>query len=218
MIQKMTIPYAMADFNRLRIEGNYYVDKTMYIPSLEKYSSPVYLRPRRFGKSLLCSTLYYYYDRTQASRFQELFGSTWIGKNPTEKQGQMIVIRFDFSALAVCDDMMELERRFNILNAGSIDVAAYHNRDIFKDFAFSDGKNASNAKRRVESPESVSAVIHAHAPGSEVTGIPASRHFFTNISPGSDMAGVPASVIIAISFPSCILSTSSSALSNLLNS
>lgn len=143
MIQKMTIPYAMADFNRLRIEGNYYVDKTMYIPSLEKYTSPVYLRPRRFGKSLLCSTLYYYYDRTQASRFQELFGSTWIGRNPTGKQGQMIVIRFDFSALAVCDDMMELERRFNILNAGSIDVAAYHNRDIFKNFAFSDGKNAS---------------------------------------------------------------------------
>ena len=80
MIQKMTIPYALADFLRLRTEGKYYVDKTMYIPSLEKYTSPVYLRPRRFGKSLLCSTLYYYYDRTQSSRFQELFGGTWRGR------------------------------------------------------------------------------------------------------------------------------------------
>ena len=143
MIQKMTIPYAMADFLRLRTEGNYYVDKTMFIPSLEKYSSPVYLRPRRFGKSLLCSTLYYYYDRTQASRFQDLFGSTWIGMNPTEKQGRMIVIRFDFSALAVCDNMEGLERNFNDLNVGPIDVAAYHNRDVLGDVAFTDRKVAS---------------------------------------------------------------------------
>ena len=143
MIQKMTIPYAMADFLRLRTEGNYYVDKTMFIPSLEKYSSPVYLRPRRFGKSLLCSTLYYYYERTQASRFGELFGSTWIGRNPTEKQGQMIVIRFNFSKMAVCNNMEGMEKNFNDLNRHPVDIAAYHNRDILPGFEFSDKSSAS---------------------------------------------------------------------------
>ena len=52
-------------------------------------------------------------------------------------------------------------------------------------------------------PDNVSAVIHAEAPGSEVTVIPDSWHIFTSISPGSDIAGVPASVIRAILFPSC---------------
>ena len=143
MTDKMTIPYAVADFHRLITEGKYYVDKTMYIPRLEKYSSPVYLRPRRFGKSLLCSTLYYYYERTQASHFQELFGNTYIGKNPTEKQGQMIVVRFDFSAMEVCSDMKRLEQNFNDLNRNPIRAAFTRNKDILDGFAFSDMNSAS---------------------------------------------------------------------------
>ncbi|MDR0892190.1 MAG: AAA family ATPase, partial [Mediterranea sp.] len=58
----ITIPYAIANFAELREQGFYYVDKTKYIPLLEKYKAPVFLRPRRFGKSLLVSTLAYYYD------------------------------------------------------------------------------------------------------------------------------------------------------------
>ena len=53
----MTIPYAVADFVDLRERGFYYVDKTNYISKLEYYNAPVFLRPRRFGKSLLISTL-----------------------------------------------------------------------------------------------------------------------------------------------------------------
>uniref|UniRef100_UPI0025BC9063 AAA family ATPase n=1 Tax=Bacteroides sp. UBA939 TaxID=1946092 RepID=UPI0025BC9063 len=62
----ITIPYAIADFAELRQRGFYYVDKTRYILELERYKAPVFLRPRRFGKSLLVSTLAYYYD-TQVS-------------------------------------------------------------------------------------------------------------------------------------------------------
>ena len=40
----------------LRERGFYYVDKTNYIPGLEDYNAPVFLRPRRFGKSLLISS------------------------------------------------------------------------------------------------------------------------------------------------------------------
>ena len=144
MIQKMTIPYAVANYSEIMEKGYYYVDKTNYLPLLEKHKAPVFLRPRRFGKSLLCSTLYYYYERTQASHFQELFGSTWIGRNPTEKQGQMIVIRYNFSAMEVCDNMDGLERNFNNLNRHPVDIAAYHNRDILPGFKFSDKKSSAS--------------------------------------------------------------------------
>ena len=49
----ITVPYAVANFAEIRHKGYYYVDKTNYIPLLERYKAPVFLRPRRFGKSLL---------------------------------------------------------------------------------------------------------------------------------------------------------------------
>ena len=52
---RITIPYAVADFAEMRERGFYYVDKTNYIPGLEDYNAPIFLRPRRFGKSLLIS-------------------------------------------------------------------------------------------------------------------------------------------------------------------
>ena len=54
---RITIPYAVADFAEMRERGFYYVDKTNYIPGLEDYNAPIFLRPRRFGKSLLISML-----------------------------------------------------------------------------------------------------------------------------------------------------------------
>ena len=57
MIPQITIPYAVADFAEIRERGFYYVDKTRFIPYLERYKAPVLLRPRRFGKSLLVSML-----------------------------------------------------------------------------------------------------------------------------------------------------------------
>ena len=84
-------PYAVADFVDLRERGFYYVDKTNYISKLEYYNAPVFLRPRRFGKSLLISTLACYYDRTRAARFDELFGGTWIGSHPTPEHNQYMI-------------------------------------------------------------------------------------------------------------------------------
>ena len=76
----ITVPYAVANFAEIRHKGYYYVDKTNYIPLLERYKAPVFLRPRRFGKSLLVSMLAHYYDRNMATQFKELFGGTWIGE------------------------------------------------------------------------------------------------------------------------------------------
>lgn len=95
MMARITIPYAVSDFVDLRERGYYYVDKTKYIASLEDYNAPVFLRPRRFGKSLLISTLASYYDRTKANRFDELFGGTWIGSHPTPEHNCYMIIRYD---------------------------------------------------------------------------------------------------------------------------
>lgn len=112
----------MADFADLRERGFYYVDKTNYIPELEDYNAPVFLRPRRFGKSLLVSTLAHYYDRTKANRFEELFGGTWIGKHPTKEHNQYMVIRYDFSAMVMANDMEGLAKNFDALNCSPVEM------------------------------------------------------------------------------------------------
>ncbi len=68
-------------------------------PSLEAYRSPIFLRPRRFGKSLMCTTLLYYYDINETESFEELFGQTNIGKNPTQGHNSYIVLSLDFSVI-----------------------------------------------------------------------------------------------------------------------
>ena len=114
-----------------KAKGYYYVDKTDFIPSLEDYNAPVFLRPRRFGKSLLISTLACYYDRTKADRFEELFGRTWIGEHPTEEHNRYMVVRYDFSKMVMADDMEGLERNFNDLNCSAVEIMVTHNRDLF---------------------------------------------------------------------------------------
>ena len=139
----ITIPYAVANYADLRDRGFYYVDKTDYIPRLEAYKAPVFLRPRRFGKSLLVSTLAHYYDRTLAHRFEDLFGGTYIGSHPTPEHNRYMIIRYDFSAMVMADNMEGLEQNFNDLNCSPVEIMVIHNRDLFGDFKFTTRGNAS---------------------------------------------------------------------------
>ena len=139
----ITIPYAVANYAEMRDRGFYYVDKTDYIPRLEAYNAPVFLRPRRFGKSLLVSTLAHYYDRTLAHRFEDLFGGTYIGSHPTPEHNRYMIIRYDFSAMVMADNMEGLEQNFNILNRGPVEIMVTHNRDLFGEFQFSTRENAA---------------------------------------------------------------------------
>ncbi|MDR3197192.1 MAG: AAA family ATPase, partial [Planctomycetaceae bacterium] len=96
------LPYGNADFKSVRTEKNYaYVDKTRFIESLENEGnkSKIFIRPRRFGKSLFLSTLAYYYDVNYAEEFERLFGDLYIGKNPTEGKNNFAVMEFDFSGV-----------------------------------------------------------------------------------------------------------------------
>jgi len=145
----ITIPYAVANYADLRDRGFYYVDKTDYIPRLEAYNAPVFLRPRRFGKSLLVSTLAHYYDRTLAHRFEDLFGGTYIGSHPTPEHNRYMIIRYDFSAMVMADNMKGLEQNFNILNRGPVEIMVTHNRDLFGDFQFSTRENATQMLEEV---------------------------------------------------------------------
>lgn len=145
----ITIPYAVADFAEMRERGFYYVDKTKYISRLESYKAPVFLRPRRFGKSLWVSTLAHYYDRTLAHRFEELFGGTYIGSQPTPEHNQYMVIRYDFSKMVMSNSIEGLEQNFNDLNCSPVEIMVTHNRDLFGGFQFNAHRNASKMLEEV---------------------------------------------------------------------
>lgn len=85
MNQVKGIPYGISDFNRMRNENFYFVDKTMYLPLIENMPSYLFLiRPRRFGKSLFLSMMRTYYEILQRDNFDKYFSDLWIGSHPTE--------------------------------------------------------------------------------------------------------------------------------------
>ncbi|WPL16808.1 putative AAA-ATPase [Thiorhodovibrio winogradskyi] len=97
----MKFPYGLSDFDTLRREGYWYLDRTDRIPAVEAAGRQlIFLRPRRFGKSLLLSMLEHYYDLNQADHFETLFGPLAIGQNPTPLHNQFFVLRWDFSLVA----------------------------------------------------------------------------------------------------------------------
>ena len=82
-------------------EGFHYVDKTGYIRVLEGMSNSYlfYMRPRRFGKSLLVSMLMHYYGEQHRGDFERLFGAYDIGRNPTPLANRYLTLSFDFSGI-----------------------------------------------------------------------------------------------------------------------
>lgn len=106
------VPYGVADFELIRRDNLYYVDKTMYLPMLETEARNIFFtRPRRFGKSLLINMLHAYYDCNKKDKFEQLFGDLWIGKHPTSLQGKYLVLYLDFSQVGGSID--QVEEKFN---------------------------------------------------------------------------------------------------------
>ena len=95
------LPYGISDYQRLIENEYYYVDKTKHIEKLENLSEPyiIFLRPRKFGKTLFTSTLESYYDIKKADKFEELFKNTYIGKNPTKQKNKYHILKFNFSGI-----------------------------------------------------------------------------------------------------------------------
>ncbi|MCK4762339.1 MAG: AAA family ATPase [Candidatus Aminicenantes bacterium] len=93
-----SIPYGISDYGIIRQGNYYYVDKTSYLKKIQQAGRYLFfIRPRRFGKSLLLSMMEAYYDTYYKDRFDELFKGTSIYDNPTEEKGKYLVLTFNFS-------------------------------------------------------------------------------------------------------------------------
>jgi hypothetical protein len=123
------IPYAVANYEKIVAEDFYFVDKTRFIHDLEAYQIPVFLRPRRFGKSLWCSLLECYYDINRKDRFEVLFGKTDIGSNPTPHKNSHLVLRFDFSKILVTDKLADIEASFDSICHSALTLFAARNKE-----------------------------------------------------------------------------------------
>lgn len=135
MSQVKGIPYGISDFKRLRNENFYYVDKTMYLPLIEKMPSYLFLiRPRRFGKSLFLSLMRTYYDILQKDNFEKYFGDLWIGRHPTDQRNRFQVLYFDFSKAGCSQPGTDMMTSFNdycslIINQFAHEYASYYDAD-----------------------------------------------------------------------------------------
>ena len=127
----MKFPYGLCDFHKIITEGYFYVDRTGRIPLIEEAGSQLlFLRPRRFGKTLLLSTLENYYDVAKADEFETLFGHLAIGQNPTVRHNQYFVLKWDFSAVSSLGEVHEIQRvLYNHIN-GCIEQFVVHYRDL----------------------------------------------------------------------------------------
>ncbi len=125
MSANLRIPYGVINWAEL-VRECHFVDNTAYIRPLETCKTPVFLRPKRFGKSIVCSMLAHYYDVDHKNRFDELFGKTDIGRNPTPLHNSFLVLQFDFSTIQV-GTLAEIEARFtlNVRQAAAIFAARY---------------------------------------------------------------------------------------------
>ncbi|MEA1050520.1 AAA family ATPase [Lamprobacter modestohalophilus] len=106
----MKFPYALSDFGTLRQEGYFYQDRSDRIAQLEEAGRQlIFIRPRRFGKTLLLSMLEHYYDVRRAEAFDALFGNLSIGQQPTPRHNQFLVMKWDFSLVDAQGSMEEIK-------------------------------------------------------------------------------------------------------------
>ncbi len=117
----MKFPYGICNFYEIITEGYYYADRTDRIPLIEEAGKHLlFLRPRRFGKSLLLSMLENYYDVAKADEFERLFGHLAVGKNPAQRNNQYFVMKWDFSAVDPQGDAGQIKQAlYDHINGGN---------------------------------------------------------------------------------------------------
>jgi len=145
------IPYGISDFETIRVDNCYFVDKTRFIHMLEKHKYIFFIRPRRFGKSIWLSILECYYDINLKERFDEYFNDMYIGENPTSEKNSYFVMRFDFSA--VNPDPDKIEESFETYCADIIELFM----DVYN-YAF-DEKLAKKIENRKQASQKLDAIF-----------------------------------------------------------
>ena len=100
------LPNGISNYEELIEDGYLYVDKTPYIEKLENLTDKriMFLRPRKFGKTLFTSMLENYYDIKKADKFEKLYTETYIGKHPTKLKNSYHILKFNFSGIDTGDE------------------------------------------------------------------------------------------------------------------
>ncbi len=129
---KKRVSYSVADYEELVRDNGYFVDKTLYIEKLERVKNPVFLRPRRFGKSLFCRMLECYYNIRQKDEFDTLFGHTYIGTHPTPLHSSLFALHLDFSTVNPSGTLDKIEESFNHVCNLRMKTLAAKNREWFQ--------------------------------------------------------------------------------------
>jgi len=136
-------PYGIADFRRIRRQRRIYVDRTDHIRALEMLGDIlVFLRPRRFGKSLWLQTLANYYDLRRAGEFDALFGGLAIGRQPTPLANRYFVLQWNFSTVSASGGVEQIAEnlRKHVSARAKVFVSDY--RDHLVDPVETDGNPA----------------------------------------------------------------------------
>ena len=110
----LKFPYGMADFPVLIRDGYVYIDRTQHLHDVEELGrSLLFVRPRRFGKSLWLRTLATYYDLRTAEQHGTLFGELAVGRNPTPDAHRYFVLQWDFSQVSPRGTADDVARALN---------------------------------------------------------------------------------------------------------
>ena len=126
--KKSIIGYAQADFETLVADKNLYIDRTDFIHTIENHSNRnlLFVRPRRFGKSLWISILHYYYGLEHKDKFDKLFGNVAIGQNPTPLHNAYLILKLQFAGIDIETDASTLYGfRMNVLTGVQTCMGTY---------------------------------------------------------------------------------------------
>jgi len=127
----LKFPYGNSDFYRIQTNNYFYVDRSRHIRLIEDAGDQLlFLRPRRFGKSLLLSMLENYYDVAKASEFERLFGDLAIGQNPTPIHNQYLVMKWDFSMVNAQGTVSEIHQAIHNHVNGCIEQFQVHYQNL----------------------------------------------------------------------------------------
>ena len=114
MIILKKIPYGYSNYKELILDNCFYIDKTMYLEKLESLSNKkvVYLKPRRFGKTLFTSMMGYYYDINSENEYDNLFKDTYIYNHPTKNKNNYYILKLDFSSITADNNEESIKESF----------------------------------------------------------------------------------------------------------
>jgi hypothetical protein len=144
----MKFPYGVSDFKKINTQGYFYCDRTDKINLLEKSDSQLFIRPRRFGKSLVLSMLENYYDVAKKDEFEAIFGRLKIGKTPTELRNSYFILKFDFSCVDPTGSAEEVKTAlFNHINGCIEEFILYYGKYNLPDIEV----NKNNAISSIQS-------------------------------------------------------------------